>query len=100
MVDLLAKLQSHQLSKGSTALSQDHDRLSTGQQRLKAGLPQVGRSLIRLAPVQRLESAQQRMMSALSIPRKACESRFSLPKVPERESVMSAVASAVVKAMQ
>jgi len=39
MVDLLAKLQSHQLSKGSTALLLKIMTDSpTGQQRLKAGL--------------------------------------------------------------
>jgi len=55
MVDLLAKLQSHQLvQRFDGSVAQDHDRLSnrtaTAQSRITAGL--VDRS--RLAPVQRV----------------------------------------------
>jgi len=72
----------------------------TGQQRLKAGLPQ-GWSIARLARSRWLESAQQRMMSALSIPRKegvAIAVFIAGSKVPEEKTrKRDAVASAVVR---
>jgi beta-lactamase class A len=109
MVDLLAKLQSHQLlSKGSTALLLKIMTDSpTGQQRLKAGLPQgwsiahktgSGPDVVGIGTATNdvgvINSPQGRRVAIAVF--------IAGSKVPEekRESVMSAVASAVVKAMQ